>query len=74
MHPLKNEWLIANRNKISAVQRQLVQKSYQGAPEGDLDLTAVNNLLGGAVMEITKLQERIHDLNEKLKTATEPKK
>jgi len=74
MHPLKNEWLIANRQKISAVQRQLVEKSYQGAPEGELDIAAVNNLLGGAVLEITKLQEKIDELNEKVKKAGEAKK
>ena len=74
MHALKNEWLIANRKNISAVQRQLVQKSYQGAPEGDLDLAAVNNLLGGAVVEITKLQEKIDELNEQIKKGGEAKK
>ena len=59
MKEIKNEWLFANRKKISLIQRYLIEKSYQGAPEGDLDLAAINNLLGGAVLEITKLQEQI---------------
>ena len=74
MHALKNEWLLANNKKISAIQTQLIEKSYQGAPEGDLDLTAVYNILGGAVKEITVLQEKVDELNEKLKKANEPKK
>ena len=67
MQAIKNEWLMANKNKISAVQRVLVEKSYQGAPEGDLDLGVVNNLLGGAILEITKLQNKVDGLNEKIK-------
>ena len=49
----------------------LVEKSYQGAPEGDLDLASVNNILGGAVLEITKLQDQVDEL---LKKAAESKK
>ena len=41
-----------------------MEKSYQGAPQGDLDLGVVNNLLGGA---ITQLQNKVDDLNEKIK-------
>ena len=67
MQAIKNEWLMANKNKISAVQRVLVEKSYQGAPQGDLDLGVVNNLLGGAILEITQLQNKVDDLNEKIK-------
>ena len=67
MQAIKNEWLMANKNKISAVQRVLVEKSYQGAPQGDLDLGVVNNLLGGAILEITKLQNKVDGLNEKIK-------
>ena len=74
MHALKNEWLIGNHKRISAIQRMMIEKSYQGAPEGDLDLAAVNNILGGAVLEITKLQEQVDELNEKLRKATESKK
>ena len=71
MHALKNEWLIGNHKRISAIQRMLVEKSYQGAPEGDLDLASVNNILGGAVLEITKLQDQVDEL---LKKAAESKK
>jgi hypothetical protein len=51
-----------------------VEKSYQGAPQGDLNLALVNNLLGGAVLEITKLQNKVDELNGKLRAATESKK
>ena len=44
-----------------------MEKSYQGAPQGDLNLAIVNNLLGGAVLEITKLQNKVDELNEKIK-------
>jgi len=67
MEKLKNDWLIANKSKVVAVQRILVEKSYQGAPQGDLNLALVNNLLGGAVLEITKLQNKVDELNEKIK-------
>ena len=67
MQKLKNEWLRVNKNKVSEVQRILVEKSYQGAPQGDLNLAIVNNLLGGAVLEITKLQNKVDELNEKIK-------
>jgi len=60
-----NEWMIANAKKIEAVQRQLLEHSYAGAYGGAIDLTAVINLLGGAVLEITKLQKRIEELEAK---------
>lgn len=44
-----------------------MEKSYQGAPQGDLDLAVVNNLLGGAILEITQLQNKVDELNEKVK-------
>lgn len=72
MEPLKNEWLIANSHKISAIQRSLVEMSYQGAPPGGIDLAAVNNMLGGAVLEITKLQKQVEELQAKLNAKREP--
>ena len=59
-----NEWLIGNAKKIEAVQRQLIEHSYAGAYGGAIDLAAVNNLLGGAVLEITKLQNKIEELKK----------
>ena len=56
----------------------LVERSYQGAPEGELEHAVVNNLLGGAIVEITKLQNKVDELNEKVKKVeakeTKPKK
>jgi len=60
-----NEWLIANARKIEAVQRQVLEHSYAGAYGGSIDLAAVTNLMGGAVLEITKLQNRIKELEAK---------
>ena len=54
-----NEWLVANARKIEDVLRQLLEHSYAGAYGGSIDLTAINNLMGGAVLEITKLQKRV---------------
>ena len=61
-----NDWLIGNAKKIEAVQRQLIEHSYAGAYGGAIDLAAVNNLLGGAVLEITKLQNQIEGLSKRL--------
>ena len=64
-----NEWLLVNARKIEDVQRQLLEHSYAGAYGGSIDLTAVNNLMGGAVLEITKLQKKVEHLeSEKKKT------
>jgi len=60
-----NEWLIANARKIEAVQRQVLEHSYAGAYGGSIDLAAITNLMGGAVLEITKLQNRIKELEAK---------
>jgi len=54
--------LIANARKIEAVQRQVVEHSYAGAYGGSIDLAAITNLMGGAVLEITKLQKEIEEL------------
>ena len=62
MQKHKNEWLIANARKIEAVQRQVVEHSYAGAYGGSIDLAAITNLMGGAVLEITKLQKEIEEL------------
>ncbi len=60
-----NDWLIANAKRIEAAQRQIIEHSYAGAYGGSIDLPAVNNLLGGAVLEITKLQKRVEELESK---------
>jgi len=54
--------MIANARRIEHAQRQLLEHSYSGSYGGAIDLTALNNLLGGAVLEITKLQKRIEEL------------
>ena len=64
-----NDWLIANARKIEAVQRQVLEHSYAGAYGGSIDLAAITNLMGGAVLEITKLQKKVEQLeSEKKKT------
>ena len=64
MQKHKNEWLIANARKIEGVQRQLLEHAYAGAYGGAIDLTAVNNLIGGAILEITQLQKRLDELEK----------
>ena len=59
-----NEWLIGNAKRIEGIKRQLLEHSYAGAYGGTIDLTAVNNLLDGAVLEISQLQKRFEELNE----------
>ena len=60
-----NEWMIANAKRIEGIKRQLIEHAYAGSYGGAIDLTAVNNLLDGAVLEITKLQKRIEELESK---------
>ena len=60
--------------KIEGVQRQLIEHSYAGSYGGAIDLAAVNNLLGGAVLEITKLQNQIEGLNKRLAKKIEKSK
>lgn len=67
MHRHKNPWLIANARKIEASQRELLEHSYSGSYGGAIDLGAMNSLLGGAVLEITKLQNRIEELEKEKK-------
>ena len=57
---------------MEAVQRQLLEHSYSGSYGGAIDLTAVNNLLGGAILEITKLQNRVEELEAKAKEEPAP--
>lgn len=56
--------MIANAKKIEQAQRQLLEHSYSGSYGGSIDLTALINLLGGAVLEITRLQKRIEGLEK----------
>jgi len=50
----------------------LLEHSYSGSYGGAIDLTAVNNLLGGAILEITKLQNRVEELEAKAKEEPAP--
>jgi hypothetical protein len=59
-----NEWMIANARRIEGIKRQLIEHAYAGSYGGAIDLTAVNNLLDGAVIEITKLQKTIEEMNK----------
>lgn len=63
-----NEWLIGNVKKIEGIKRQLIEHAYAGAYGGSIDLTAVNNLLDGAVLEITKLQKKIEEFEKEKQT------
>jgi hypothetical protein len=57
-----NEFMIANARKIEAIKRQLLEHSYAGSYGGSINLAAVNNMLDGCIVEITKLQRRVEEL------------
>ena len=59
-----NEFMIVNARNIEAIKRQLLEHSYAGAYGGTIDLTAVNNMLDGCVLEITKLQKTIEEMTK----------
>jgi hypothetical protein len=56
MGKINNIWVQTHHKEISAIKRQLIEYNYSGAYGGSLPLMKVNNLLDGALIEITKLQ------------------
>lgn len=70
MRVIKNEWLLMRKREIEAIKRQLLEYAYAGSYGGAIDLAKVNNIIDGAIVEITKLQdqkEALHSENERLK-------
>ena len=59
-----NEWLRMNKNKIETMQYQLTEMAYKNENPG-VPLTEYRGLIGAAVVEIKKLQEKINELSKK---------
>lgn len=72
MRPIKNEWLLIRRREIEAIKRQLLEYTYAGSYGGSIDLVKVNNIIDGAIIEITKLQEENDKLKAEIKSYNTP--
>jgi len=69
---MKNKWLQLNQEDISKIQRVLIEQSYSGV--SDLfDFMKMHNIIGGCVIEITKLQTQINSLTYELQVIKEKK-
>lgn len=60
-----NAWILSHSKIIEAIKRQLIEYNYAGSYGGSIDLMRVNNIIDGALIEITKLQNQVTDLNQK---------
>ena len=60
-----NQWLKMNEKKIAAMQHRLTELAYKNENPG-VPITEFRGLLGAAIVEIKKLQERVDELNAKL--------
>jgi len=72
MRQIKNEWLLIRRREIEAIKRQLLEYTYAGSYGGSIDLVKVNNIIDGAIIEITKLQEEVDRLKAEIKSYNTP--
>jgi len=61
---MENEWLKMNKNKIDDMQYRLTELAYKNEDTG-LKLGEVRGLIGAAVVEIKKLQNKINELTSK---------
>jgi len=61
-----NIWVQTNSKVISAIKRQLIEYSYAGSYGGTIPLMQVNNIIDGALIEITKLQKENDDLKKNI--------
>jgi len=62
---MKNQWLQLNQKKIDAMQYHLTELAYKNENPG-IPLGEYRGLIGAAVVEIGKLQEKINELTEEL--------
>ena len=61
---MENQWLQMNKKKIDAMQYHLTELAYKNENPG-VPLTEYRGLIGAAVVEIKKLQEKINELSKK---------
>jgi len=62
---MENEWLKLNKRKIDAMQYQLTELAYKNENPA-VPLTEYRGIIGAAVVEIKKLQEKINEQNAEL--------
>jgi len=72
MERVVNDWIQANRGEISAIQRLLIEQSYAGQ-HGLFDYMKIHNILGGCIIEISKLQTQVNELKRALAEKQEKK-
>ena len=61
---MENEWLKMNKRRIDAMQHHLTELAYKNENPG-VPLVEYRGLIGAAVVEIKKLQEKINELSKK---------
>ena len=68
---MKNIWIETNAKRIGKIKRQLIEYSYAGSYGGAIPLMEVNNIIDGALVEITKMQKQINTLTAETNTLKE---
>ena len=61
---MENEWLQINKRKIDDMQYQLTELAYKNENPG-VPFAQYRGMIGAAVIEIKKLQEKINELTPK---------
>ena len=61
---MENEWLKINKKKIDAMQHHLTELAYKNENPG-VPFAQYRGMIGAAVIEIKKLQEKINELTPK---------
>jgi len=61
---MENQWLQMNKKKIDAMQYHLTELAYKNENPG-VPLGEYRGLIGAAIIEIKKLQEKINELTKK---------
>ena len=63
-----NVWFDANRRKIEAIKRKLVEYNFAGSYGGSLNLLEINSIMQGMIIEIEKLDRENNELKKKLES------
>ena len=62
---MENEWLRMNKKKIDDMQYQLTELAYKNE-NPSVPFAIYRGMIGAAVVEIKKLQEKINEQNAEL--------
>jgi uncharacterized coiled-coil protein SlyX len=68
---MPNQFLMSRKNFIEQLRNQLMEYHYAGSYGGNLPLVQINNLLGEMSGEITRLQDQVENLQDKVRKAKE---